>query len=290
MCLGDRLFRRRVVDSPGFGLGGSVGLWAMAMALGVVTSGCRDQAGLNQGDEVVVFAAASTGDVIREVAARYEEGRSISVKPSLGATSTLAKQIVAGASADIFLSASSRWMDFVARKGRIQRGTRRDLLANEMVLIAPVGEDFSVTVSSDFAISEAFSGRFAIANPDHVPAGRYGRAVLRELGWWSELKRRALSALDVRMALRFVERGEAGAGIVYRTDAIASDRVTIAAEIPSRYQSEIRYPVALCRDASSGAAAFLKFLEGAWSKKRFEAAGFHVIRDPVSVTDGGDRP
>ncbi len=281
----------------GSGRGARVGVTMVALFM-VIIGGCTDRAGMEEsgsarGDEqesIVVFAAASAGDVIRDIAARYEKAHPVSVRTSFAATSTLAKQIVAGASPDVFLSASPRWMDFVAQKDRIQVETRRDLLGNEMVLIAPAGERFSVTVSRDFSIGEAFSGRFAIANPDHVPAGRYGRAVLEDLGWWAALEGRALNALDVRMALRLVERGEAGAGIVYRTDAMASEGVTIVGEFPSNYQPEVRYPVALGREASSEGAAFLEFLSDPWSRRRFQEAGFHVVPRNVSVTNGGSRP
>lgn len=231
---------------------------------------------------VTVFAAASTSDVIADAGRRFEKSGGVHVVTSFGASSTLAQQIKAGAKADIFLSADEKWMDDLAGAGTIEPGTRGDLLANDLVLIAPRGHGFEVKMTKEFAFASAFPGpkRLAVADPAHVPAGRYAQQSLEHLGWWDSTKDRLLPAQDVRAALRLVELGEADAGIVYSTDAKASEKVEIVGAFPADSHEPIRYPIAACKGAGPGAARFIEFLRSPEMKGVFEAHGFGAVSGP----------
>lgn len=230
------------------------------------------------GDQVTVFAAASTADVLREAAARFEQRTGIPVALSSDASSNLARQIEAGAPADVFISADERWMDDVANAGAIRPGTRQDLLGNDLVMIAPAGAPFDVRPEKGFDFAASLPGvrRIAVGDPAHVPAGRYARQALESLGWWDSLQPLLLAAADVRAALRLVEIGEADAGIVYASDARASDKVAVVAVFPAGLHDPVRYPLALCRNtpAARELAAFLRSPEMIGV---FTDAGFRVL-------------
>ncbi len=232
-------------------------------------------------ESVMVFAAASTSDALTEVAKSYEKTTGVSIVLSVGSSATLAKQIEQAAPAEIFLSADVVWMDYLAERKRLVDGSRVDLLANRLVMIAPKAQPFSATVTKDFAISAAFSGRLALGDPASVPAGRYAKEALTALGWWSVLSDRLAPAADVRAALKLVELEEAGAGIVYATDAKASAMVVTVAEIPAALHQPIRYSVALIANAHGAAtptaAAFLAYLISPAAADAFTRRGFMVL-------------
>lgn len=225
-------------------------------------------------DRIVIFAAASTTDSIQILAKAYEADQHQAVACSFASSSTLAKQIEQGAPADLFISADGKWMDYLAGKQSIVPASRVDLLANELVIIAPVGKPLTVTVEKGFAIGGAFSGRLAIGDPTSVPAGIYAKEAFTNLGWWEALSTRLAPAADVRAALKLVELGEADAGVVYATDAKASAKVAVAAVIPGRYHAPIRYPIALTATAKPAAAGFLAYLQGSAARAVFAQAGF----------------
>lgn len=253
----------------------------LAATCGVV--GCRRTDTATTRPNVVVFAAASTSEVMRDLGLRYQSERGVRVTLSLDSSSTLAKQIEAGAPADVFVSADQKWMDHVESAGFIHRESRRDLLGNRLVMITPRDRPISVepTRAFDAAARLTEVKRLAIGDPAHVPAGRYARQALESLGWWGVLERRILGTPDVRAALRLVETGEADAGIVYATDAKSSARVVVVAVFPEKCHEPIRYPVALTSRAGPEAAEFLKFLRTPAAAHRLEEAGFTVL--------GGDR-
>jgi molybdate transport system substrate-binding protein len=228
--------------------------------------------------ELTVFAAASTTEVIAEAAKRYEQAHATHVTTSFGSSSTLAKQIKEGAGADVFVSADEDWMDDLAKAGAIQVDTRVDLLANSLVLVAPKGKGFSVKVSKEFDFAGALPSvkRIAVADPEHVPAGIFSRQSLEALGWWEGLKDRMAPTLDVRAALRLVEMGEADAGIVYSTDARASEKVEVVAEFPEETHKPIRYPVAACSKAGPEARKFVEFLRSEGMSAVYKEHGFGV--------------
>lgn len=221
-----------------------------------------------------VFAAASTTDVMSRLAEMYESRTGTRVQCNFAASSMLARQIEAGAPADLFLSANPVWMDRLERNGKIETDTRRDLLANSLVLIAPAGRRFDLEMQPQAPFGTTFDGRLALGDPAHVPAGKYAREALESLGWWSAVENRLIPAMDVRDALRIVALGEAGAGIVYSTDAKASENVVVIGTFLDESHAAIRYPVGRIRDASKQAEGFLDFLFSDTAAAVFESAGF----------------
>ena len=172
-----------------------------------------DGAGRAHGDEVTIFAAASTTNAVTDLANAFERRGAIGVRPVFAASSTLAKQIAHGAPADLFLSASPAWMDYLDAKDALAPGSRVDLLSNRLVLIAPRDSGLSLTVEPGFPLAEALGGgRLAIGDPAHVPAGIYAKAALLSLGVWDAVGPRAAAAANVRAAMALVERGAAAAG------------------------------------------------------------------------------
>ncbi|MCI0362239.1 MAG: molybdate ABC transporter substrate-binding protein [Phycisphaerales bacterium] len=231
--------------------------------------------------QVTVFAAASTTDVMREAGRRFETKTGTKVVFSFDSSSNLAKQIKIGSPANVFISADQKWMDDVAAADAIRPETRQDLLANDLVMIAPAGKQFDVQPAKDFDFAARLPQvkRIAVGDPSHVPAGRYAQQALESLGWWKTLQPFLMPAQDVRAALRLVEIGEADAGIVYSTDARQSEKVVVVARFHSELHEPIHYPVALCKD-SPAAAQFVAFLSTAEMTEVFQTAGFRVLQSP----------
>ena len=226
---------------------------------------------------VIVFAAASMADAMQSLTARYNERNGTSIIPSFAASSTLARQIENGAPADIFVSANRRWMDYLEERGRIDPASRCDLLGNRLVLVAPADSAFAVAIAPDFALAEALGGRrLAIGDPDHVPAGLYGRQALKALGVWTSVADRLVRSADVRAALALVARAEVAAGIVYATDARLSDRVRVVDGFPAASHDTIVYPAARVAGSEGAAAtAFFDYLVS--DEGRAVLAGFGFV-------------
>lgn len=223
-------------------------------------------------DPLVVFAAASTVEAVSEAARRYEAAGHGRVVCSFAASSMLARQIEQGADADVFLSADERWMDEVARNNKLAPGSRVDLLENTLVWIAPRGRGFALQIARG-AEHATVTGRIAVAEYE-APAGRYARVALNALGWWETLEPRLVPAADVRAALRMVETGATESGIVYATDAAASDRVEVVAKLPDLGLPRVRYPVAAVAGGHPDASRFIEWLRGPESAAIFRDAGF----------------
>lgn len=220
-----------------------------------------------------MFAAASLKNALDEAAAGF------SPKPviSYGASSALARQIENGAPADVFISADLAWMDYVEKKGLLVAGTRRNLLGNRLVLIAPAKQPVKLQPAPGFAIGAALgAGHLALAEPNSVPAGKYAKAALEKFGVWTQVAGRLAAADNVRAALLLVARGEAPLGIVYRTDANAEPNVIVAGVFPADSHPAIVYPVAALRDSKPGARALLEHLGTPASRAIFEKHGFAV--------------
>jgi len=236
---------------------------------------------------LTLFAAASTTEVIREAGRRYQADAGVSVVFSFDSSSNLAKQIKEGAPADIFVSADRMWMDEIEQAGHVVGGTREDLLANRLALIAPKGKAFDVELSSSFSFTERLPRvkRISVGDPAHVPAGRYARQALQALGWWEDVSPLLVPSQDVRAALRLVELGEVDAGIVYATDVRASEHVVVVAWFQPELHGPVRYTVACCRE-SVAARDFIRFLRSPEMIRVFEAAGFQVV-PPAAASEGG---
>ncbi len=235
------------------------------------------------GASVTVFAAASLKNAMDDVATVYETRHPhTDVKISYAGSSTLARQIEAGAPADVYVSANERWMDQLQDDGLIQADSRRDLLRNDLVLVAPEGSNIQIAMTDPLDLAAALpQGRYlAMADTRGVPAGIYGRQALQHLGAWHDVSQRIAQAEDVRAALALVARGEAPLGIVYASDALAEDDVRVVARFPGDTHKPIVYPAALTRQADSSAAAgFLRFLSTPQAAERFQRWGFQAVAE-----------
>jgi molybdate transport system substrate-binding protein len=251
-------------------------LWSAIAAAAVVLQGLA--ATPAPAAEVMVFAAASTSSAVEEVMGLYERDGGARVRASFAASSTLAKQIANGAPADIYLSASPAWMDYLDAKALIDTASRREVFGNRLALIVPSDSALAAQSSPESALANALGdGRLAIGDPDHVPAGGYAKAALESLGLWRDLAGRLARAPDVRAALAWVERGETPAGIVYATDAAITDRVRIVSLFPRDSHPPIVYPIALVKDRGRPEVeAFLAFLCGSPGRAVFARHGFTI--------------
>lgn len=257
------------------------------VARGGAPAGTNSTAAGTSAPAVVVFAAASLTDALSEVTRAYSARATGSgsdpaartlVRTSFAASSVLAKQIEAGAPADVFLSADSEWMDYLEQRKLIRPGTRRDLLGNELVLIAPAGSAVQLTLGPQADLTAALAGgRLATGDPESVPVGRYAQAALTYLGIWDQVAPRLVRAENVRMALEYVGRGEATLGIVYRTDALAEKRVRLVDVFSPVSHPPITYPIALTAGATPAAAAFEAFLDGDAAREIFVRYGFERL-------------
>ncbi|MFN7051055.1 MAG: molybdate ABC transporter substrate-binding protein [Gemmobacter sp.] len=229
-------------------------------------------------DEVVVFAAASLKTALDRVADDFEASSGHQVTISYAGSNTLAKQIIAGAPADIFVSAAVNWMDAVEQAGLVVPGTRADLLGNTLVLIAHGKEAAPVQIGPGVDLAGLLGpDKLAMALVDAVPAGQYGKAALQSLGVWDAVAPSVVQADNVRAALALVATGEAPFGITYATDAAADDNVTIVGTFPSDSHPPIRYPAALLTGADDAAdRAFFEALSGDAAGAIFAAAGFRL--------------
>lgn len=229
--------------------------------------------------EVVVFAAASMKTALDAVAADFEAATGDTVTISYAGSNALARQIIEGAPADIFISAAENWMDEVAKAGLIAGDTRRDLLGNTLVLVAHGREAAPVQIWPGFDLSGLLGdGKLAMALVDSVPAGQYGKAALESLGVWAAVEPSVAQADNVRAALAFVSSGEAPFGIVYATDAAADDNVTVVGTFPEDSHPPIVYPAALLTGAADAAdRAFFEALSSDAADARFAAEGFAIL-------------
>ena len=251
---------------------------------GLIASGGVAPPALAQASGPTVFAAASLKNAMDDVAAAWTKSGKAPIKLSLAASNTLAKQIEQGAPADLFFSADLDWMDYAESKGLIRPGTRVNLLANAIVIIAPRDTKASISMGPRLDLTSALgSGRIAMGNVDAVPAGKYGKAALEKLGAWDGVKDKVAQADSVRAALLLVSRGEAPLGIVYATDAAADPNVKVLATFPPDSHPPIVYPVAVTKDAThADAAALVGFLRGPEAKAAFEKQGFTILNRPAN--------
>jgi molybdate transport system substrate-binding protein len=249
--------------------------WTLTAALFVLLTDSLSLSG--SPSEVRIFAAASLTDALSEVATLFETSHpGTRVVPQFGGSSDLARQILAGAPADLFFSADESQMDRIASAGLVDDASRRDLLSNQLVIVEPRTARQPVRSPEDLRRV----AHVAMADPEAVPAGVYARRYLEKRGIWNELQRKVGPTLDVRGALAAVASGNVEAGFVYRTDASIDSRVRIAYEVPRDEGPRILYPVALMRQRESEtAAALLRYLATASAGRVFEKYGFVFLPD-----------
>jgi molybdate transport system substrate-binding protein len=228
------------------------------------------------GTEVTVFAAASLREAMDEQARRFESAAGSKVIVAYGGSNALARQIEAGAPAEVFISADEDWMDYLDRRRLLVPGTRANLLRNELVLIAPSSSSAALRIAPGFGLATALRNeKLAMANPDSVPAGKYGKSALESLGVWKSVEKQVVRTDNVRAALALVARGEATFGIVYKTDALAEKNVRIVDTFAETTHAPIVYPAALVAPAKSPVAkAFLDFLRSVVARPIWEKYGF----------------
>ncbi len=220
---------------------------------------------------VLVFDAASLTNAIDDLSKAFTDKTHVPVKSSPAASSALAKQIEAGAPADVFFSADLEWMDYLDRKKLLKPGSRHDLVGNSLVLIAPADSRVSVKLQKgvDFG-----AGKIATGDPDSVPVGKYAKAALENLGAWDKVSGQIVRAENVRAALAFVARGEAPWGIVYKTDALAENKVRIVAEFPRDTYPPVTYPIAVTTHGGAAAQQFVEFVRSKPAAEIFKKYGF----------------
>ncbi|WP_333793466.1 molybdate ABC transporter substrate-binding protein [Hyphomicrobium sp.] len=230
---------------------------------------------------VVVFAAASLKNALDRIAESWHADTEKRATLSFAASSALARQIESGAPADLFISADLKWMDWIAERNLIDPATRKNLLGNTLVLIAPKSSTASLAIEPGFALAHALgdNGRLAMGEPNSVPAGIYAKAALTHLGVWDAIAPKIAGAENVRVALSYVARGEAPFGIVYATDARSEPAVRIVGTFPADSHGPVIYPVAITTSSHNAEAhTFLEFLSSHAASEIFEDEGFTVLK------------
>lgn len=224
---------------------------------------------------ILVFGAASLTAALQELGDGYTKETAVPVKFSFAASSSLARQIESGAPADVFFSADLEWMDYLEHHGLIQPASRHEVVGNRLVLIAPAASTVELKIAPHFALAAALGkGHLATGDPDAVPAGRYAKQALMQLGIWPDVSDRLIRADSVRVALAYVDRGEAPLGIVYETDALVDKNVQVVDLFPPDSHAPIVYPIALTRAAQPTAAKFIEFLRSPAGDLVFRHYGF----------------
>jgi molybdate transport system substrate-binding protein len=225
--------------------------------------------------DLTIFAAASLKEALEETNAAYMRQSGDHVKISFGASSALARQIESGAPADLFISADLDWMDYLQRRNLIQPASRKNLLGNQLVIAAPADADIKIDIKPGFSLIGALKGgHLAMADPDAVPAGKYGKAALEKLSVWGSVENMVARAENVRGALLLVSRHEAPLGIVYATDVAADPGVKVVGVFPPDTHPAIVYPIALTTQSQGPAKQLLAFLTSVAAKPIFEKHGF----------------
>jgi molybdate transport system substrate-binding protein len=228
---------------------------------------------------LTVFAASSLTDSLQKIGDAYTKSAGMPIKLSFAASSALARQIEAGARADIFFAADQEWMDYLQNKQLIDKSSRTELLGNRLVLVAPRESTTAFKLKPGAALLAALgpNGRLATGDPDSVPVGKYAKKALTSLNLWKTVEPRLARAENVRVALSYVARGEAPLGIVYATDAAVEPGVRVIDTFAEASHGPITYPVAATISASPDAARFLAFLQGPQASKVFADAGFKTL-------------
>lgn len=247
------------------------------LALGAALSVTLAGQAFADNTKITVFAAASLTNAMQDIATQYQKGKTVEIASSFASSSTLARQIEAGAPADLFISADQKWMDYAVSKDSIKTDSRETLLGNSLVVVAPKASktgDVKIDAKTDWA-SLLNGGRLAVGDPDHVPAGIYAKEALQKLGAWDTLSPKLAPAEDVRGALALVERDEAPLGIVYGSDAVASKGVKVVGTFPEDSHKKVEYPIAIVKGHENPTVtAFYNYLKGPEAGAIFQRYGF----------------
>lgn len=252
------------------------GSWLRLFAGATLTVCVAGQA-LADDAKITVFAAASLTNAMQDIAKEYKKEKNVDVVSSFASSSTLARQIEAGAPADLFISADQKWMDYAVDKKAIDTATRETLLGNSLVVVAPKASaqsDITIDAKTNWT-SLLKDGRLAVGDPEHVPAGIYAKEALQKLGAWETLSPKLAPAEDVRGALALVERNEAPLGIVYGSDAVASKGVKVVGTFPEDSHKKVEYPIAIIDGHKNATVSvFYDYLKGPQASEIFKRYGF----------------
>jgi molybdate transport system substrate-binding protein len=245
-------------------------LLAAALALAACLPLKADVPGLS------VFAAASLSESLQDIASLWSKAGNAPVSYNFHASGSLARQILEGAPADVFVTADEASMDQLQSAGLLEPGSRVSLLSNALVVVVRVDSPMEVSSAADLM----GLSRLAIGDPSAVPVGTYAKAWLAKLGLWDKAIDKAVPCDNVRAVLAAVESGNVDAGIVYRTDALISKKVKVAFEVPPEQAPKISYPLAVLKSAADKQEAlrFDKFLQGPEAAKVFKARGFILMK------------
>jgi len=232
----------------------------------------------NKDNSIMVFAAAGLTDVMAEIADSFESNYHIKVKTNMASSGTLARQIEQGALADIYISASKKWSDYIDSLDVSNNTLKSTIASNKLVLIAPIHSNLKLdcidsTLNIKYLIG---SERISMGDPAHVPAGKYGQQSLMHYGWYDKIQSQLLPAKDVRSALMVVEMSEAPLGIVYKTDALKSSKVKIIAQFPDVSHSPIEIIASVMNEKAS-AKQFYEYLQSNQAKLLLKKYGFSEL-------------
>lgn len=247
--------------------------WVGMIGIFLMMAGCGSSATGNSGETITISAAASLSEAMEEVGTLYEEAHpDVGLSFNFGGSGSLQQQVSQGAPVDLFVSASDEKFEMLVDEGTIDPSSNTVLLGNSLVLIVPEGGK----VSSPADLKEA--GKVAIGTPSAVPAGMYAKEALGALDIFTEIEEDIVYAKDVRQVLSYVETGNVEAGIVYRTDALLSDKVEIVHEFPQSLHTPVRYPAGVIADSPNHETAveFQEFLHSETAQKVFEEYGFII--------------
>ena len=243
----------------------------MILVLKLLAFGCACATGA-WAENLTVLAAASLKNALEDIAAKQETD----VTFSFAGSGTLARQVAAGAPADVVVLASSDWMDWIESKTPLTQ--RRDIVGNRLVLVGPNDAQHMTAITAQTLQTRLGDGRLALGQTDSVPAGIYAKAWLTTTGLWETLKPQLAETDNVRAALALVSRGETPLGVVYNSDALADTSVTVLYDIPTNQHPEIRYPAAATTPAGE---AFVTFLSSQTAHAIFAEQGFiPAVRAP----------
>jgi molybdate transport system substrate-binding protein len=232
--------------------------------------------GSAKADQILASAAASLTDALKEIGAAYQTKTKYIVRFNFGPSSGLARQIDEGAPADMFFSADLQQMDDLDKKGRLEPGTRKNLLSNQLVIVVPADSKVGIASPKDLLKPEV--KRIALAAPP-VPVGAYSSKYLEAEGLWDKIKPKVVPVQDVRATLASVESGNVEAGFFYKTDAAVSKKVKIVYEVPIDKGPKITYPVAIVKESKQKDAArdFMNYVSSPAAKDSFKKFGFVVL-------------
>lgn len=233
-----------------------------------------------ESNTLLVSAAISLGDALKEIDGLYEKSTGTKVQLNLGGSNALARQIEAGAKADLFFSADLPTLENLDRQGLIDTASLDRQLSNRLTIVIPNSSHLTISSAQDLTKL----GKIALGDPKAVPAGVYTRTWLEKLGLWEKISPKVIGTENVRAALAAVESGNVDAAAVYKTDAAISKKVKIAYEVPSEQTPPIIYPLAVLKGSPSAQEAkrYITFLNGREASAVFEKFGFIVLPETAN--------